>query len=147
MVGVHPEDSYPHWSPTGVSAIFHSSSQGDGRNRIYIKRDMGFAGEPEKLTVNGQDAYGEFPIWLQSWRVAFSGCNYWASGSNCGIWIVESNGSGNGIQLTERQDDRATDSHGGNLLYDSQVVRNWDIYIISTRNDLPFTNSIRKRRK
>ena len=73
---------------------------------------------------------GQFPVWLKRWRVAFSGCNYWSSGSKCGIWTVESNGNGNPIQLTEQQENHATDSYNNNLLFASKTTGNWDLFVI-----------------
>jgi hypothetical protein len=130
ITGKHPEDSYPHWSPTGMSAVFYSSLQGDGRDRIYIQWDMGHAEEPAMLKVNGRDAFGQYPTWLETWRIAFSGCDYWASGSHCGIWTTDSKGSGNPIQLTDRPGDRSSDSAGGILLYASPASGNWEVYAI-----------------
>jgi len=131
MVGAHPEDSYPHWSRTGDSAVFHSSLQGDGRDRIYIQRDMTYVQEPVKLTVGNTDVYGAYPTWLKSWRIAFTGCDYWASGSGCGIWVINSDGSGTGVQLTVDAQDRSTDEMGGILLYSSKTSGNWEVYAIA----------------
>ena len=44
--GKHPEDSYPSWSPSGASAVFHSTLQGDNKDRIYIHNDIGAQQEP-----------------------------------------------------------------------------------------------------
>ena len=35
------------------------------------------------------------------------------------------------MQLTERLDDRSTDSFGGTLLLSSQATGNWDVYAVS----------------
>jgi len=129
MNGKHPEDSYPHWSPTGESATFQSTI-GDGRERIYVQWDMTHAEEPKVVTVGGVHAYGRAPTWLPNWRIAFSGCNYWANGGNCGIWTINSDNSGAPQQLTERVEDRSNDSAGGVLLYSSSVSGNWEIYAI-----------------
>lgn len=130
MNGLHPEDSYPHWSPSGVSAVFHSSLQGDGKDRIYIQQDMSHAEEPRRLRVNNVDAFGRYPTWLENWRIAFTGCDYWASGSLCGIWTVNSNDSGAPARITDNPQDRSSDSAGGILLYASSQTGNWDVYAI-----------------
>lgn len=130
MVGAHPEDSYPHWSRTGDSAVFHSTLQGDGRQRIYIQRDMTHREEPGKLMVGNTEVFGTNPTWLKSWRIAFSGCDYWAAGSNCGIWTIDSNGGGQGVQLTQDVQDRSTDEFGGTVLYSSKATGNWDVWAV-----------------
>jgi hypothetical protein len=130
MTGRYPEDSYPHWSPSGVSAVFYSTLQGDGRERIYVQTDMTHSEEPRLLKVNGVDVYGRHPIWLQNWRIAYTGCDYWASGSNCGIWTADSSGAGNPTQLTQRSDDRSTDNHGNTLLFSSRAAGNWEVFAV-----------------
>ena len=128
MNSLHPEDSYPSWSPTGVSAAIHSTLQGDGKERIYVLWDMSTAREPNILQNNKTDIYGKYPTWLETWRIAFTGCDYWAGGGNCGIWTVNSNGSGSPAQLTTDPSDISTDSAGGILLFASPRTGNWDVY-------------------
>lgn len=131
MNGLHPEDSYPHWSPSGQSAVFHSTLQGDGRERIYIQWDMTHSEEPALLKIGNYDVLGRDPTWMQNWRIAFTGCDYWASGSTCGLWAIDSNGKGNPVKLTDRTDDRGTDSSSSTLLFSSQVTGNWDVWAVS----------------
>lgn len=45
---------------------------------------------------------------------------------------MNSNGSGNPLQLTEHLDDRATDSYYKQLLFASKSSGNWEIYMIPT---------------
>jgi TolB protein len=130
MVGLHPEDSYPHWSPSGASSVFYSTLQGDGRERIYIQWDAANRQEPAPLQINGQGIFGRYPTWLKNWRVAYTGCDYWASGGNCGVWTLESNGSGNPLQLTTNPSDISTDAHGNDVLFASQGSGNWELYVI-----------------
>lgn len=136
MNGMHPEDSYPHWSPSGESAVFQSTL-GDGRERIYIQWDMTHAEEPKTLLVDRVHAFGHAPTWLEDWRIAYSGCNYWAGGSHCGIWAVNSNGSGQAQQLSNQPEDRTTDSANGILLYASKVTGNWDIFAVPVTGGTP----------
>jgi Tol biopolymer transport system component len=137
MNGMHPEDSYPSWSPTGVSAVFHSSLQGDGKDRIYIQKDMSHTEEPKWLKINNTVVFGKYPTWLETWRVAFTGCNYWASGSNCGIWTANSDDSGSPTQLTTDTSDISTDSAGGSLLFASPRTGNWDVYAVPQGGGTP----------
>jgi hypothetical protein len=143
ITGRHPEDSYPHWSPTGLSTVFFSSLQGDGRERIYTQRDMTHAEEPAMLKINGRDVFGRYPTWLENWRIAFTGCDYWASGSHCGIWTANSDGSGAPARLTDRSEDRSSDSAGGILLYASPASGNWEVYAVPHAGGSPrnLTNS------
>lgn len=137
MNGRHPEDSYPHWSPSGLSVVFHSTLQGDGRERIYIQWDMTHTEEPKVLQINSQDVFGRDPTWLENWRIAFSGCDYWAGGSNCGIWTLNSNSSGAPLRLTQDVRDRSSDSANGVLLYASVQTGNWDVYAIPHNGGAP----------
>ncbi len=137
MNSLHPEDSYPSWSPTGVSAAIHSTLQGDGKDRIYVLWDMSTAQEPNSLQVNKTDVYGKYPTWLETWRIAFTGCNYWASGGNCGIWTVNSDDSGSPAQLTTDPSDISTDSAGGILLFASPRTGNWDVYAMPEGGGTP----------
>jgi Tol biopolymer transport system component/tRNA A-37 threonylcarbamoyl transferase component Bud32 len=127
----HPEDAYPSWSPSGVSAAFHSSFQGDGVNRIYMAGDMGARAEPNKLLLNGQSVFGRDPTWLENWRIAFTGCDYWGSGSNCGIWSLNSDGSGGPARITEDPNDRSSDDRGGLLLFGRPSGGNWEVFAIA----------------
>ena len=126
----HTEDSAPFWSPSGASAVFYSTQAGDHKERIYIQQDMGSREEPTALQVSGFDSYGRSPVWLENWRIAYSGCDYWAGGGQCGIWTVNSDGSGAPARLTERPEDRSSDRAGGILLYASPVTGNWEVYAI-----------------
>ncbi|MCB0199427.1 MAG: PD40 domain-containing protein, partial [Anaerolineae bacterium] len=56
----------------------------------------------------------------------------WESGSNCGIWTINSDGSGIPAQLTNRSGDVSNDSFGNNLLLSSQQSGNWEVYAVST---------------
>jgi serine/threonine-protein kinase len=130
MISPHPEDSYPQWSRTGESVVFYSTQQGDGKERIYIQWNTNRVEEPKMMQINGADAFGRDPTWLPTGRVAFSGCDYWAGGSGCGIWTVNSDGSGP-VSLTQRMQDRSTDANGSTLLFASAATGNWDVYAIA----------------
>lgn len=128
QISNHTEDSYPNWSPDNARIVYYSALFGDHKNRIYIQYDIGQ--EPLPLKVKGMDAFGRFPIWLPNWRIAYSGCNYWISGADCGIWSVGSDGSGDPIHLTTTPSDISTDVYGNNLLYASESSGNWELYLI-----------------
>jgi Tol biopolymer transport system component len=130
MISPHPEDSYPQWSPAGESAVFFSTQQGDGKERIYIQGNTNRVEEPQMMRINGRDAFGRDPTWLPTGRIAFSGCDYWEAGGRCGIWTVNPDGSGP-VQLTERMTDRSTDASGSTLLFASDMSGNWEVYAIT----------------
>jgi len=133
-IGRHPEDSYPSWSPSGASVTFYSGLAG-GADRIFIQWDASHSEEPMHLQVDSgsklEPVYGRFPVWIDN-RIAFSGCDSWKQGSNCGIWTLEVSGiqPRPGTQVTKNEGDRPTDSFNGMLLYASSVTGNWDIYAI-----------------
>ena len=62
---------------------------------------MGHAEEPRRLQINKTDVFGKYPTWLENWRIAFTGCNYWAEGSLCGIWTTNSDDSGTPAYVTD----------------------------------------------
>lgn len=137
LIGMHPEDSYPSWSPTGVSAAFHSSLAGDGKDRIYVHLDATHTEEPRPLLIGKTDVYGKYPTWLETWRIAFTGCNYWNTGSLCGIWTTNSNNSGSPLQVTDYPGDISTDSAGGILLFASPRAGDWDVYAVPHEGGAP----------
>lgn len=137
MNGLHPEDSYPCWSPSGLSTTFHSTLQGDGRDRIYIQFDMTTKQEPKPLKIGGTDVFGKYPTWLETWRIAFTGCDYWGGGSNCGIWTLNSDGSGAPARVTTDPSDISTDSGGGKLLFASPKTGNWEVYVVPQTGGTP----------
>jgi hypothetical protein len=139
MISPHPEDSYPQWSPAGESVVFFSTQQGDGKERIYIQGNANQVEEPTMMKINGRDAFGRDPTWLPTGRVAFSGCDYWAGGGQCGIWTVNSDGGGP-VRLTERMQDRSTDANGSTLLFASAATGNWDVYAIADAAGSPSRN-------
>jgi hypothetical protein len=120
-----------------VSATFHSPLQGDGKDRIYVQRDMGHAEEPRRLQINKTDVFGKHPTWLENWRIAFTGCNYWAEGSLCGIWTTNSDDSGAPAYVTDVSTDISSDSANGLLLFASQRTGNWDVYVTGANGGSP----------
>ena len=128
QVSHHTEDSYPNWSPDNARLVYHSALYGDGKDRIYLQYNLN--DEPVPLHVKGIDAFGRFPIWLPNWRIAYSGCNYWSGGSDCGIWSVSSDGSGEPIHLSTTPSDISSDAYGDNLLYASESSGNWELYLM-----------------
>ena len=142
-VSMHTEDSYPNWSPSSISVAFDSALQGDGVSRIYVQSDASVPEEPTLLRIDGRAAAGRFATWLPDWRIAFTGCDYWLGGANCGIWATASDGSSQGALLSSGGEDRATDAFGSVLLYASPQKGNWEIYALPLSGGQPrnLTNS------
>ena len=142
IIGMHPEDAYPSWSPSGESAAF-SSTICDGKERLYVQWDLTQQEEPTLVKVGGTDVFGRNPTWMDNWRIAFTGCNYWAEGSKCGIWAVAADNSAAPYRLTDQADDVSSDSYGGTLLYQSRATGNWDVYSVPAGGGTPrnLTNS------
>jgi WD40-like Beta Propeller Repeat len=137
MNGTHTEDSYPSWSPTGLSIVFHSTLQGDGLDRIYIQFDMTHTEDPKPLQINKADVFGKYPTWLETWRIAYTGCNYWDTGSHCGIWSLNSDGSGDPVRIVSDPPAISTDSANGVLLYASPTAGNWEVYAVPEAGGTP----------
>jgi len=132
QVSNHVEDSYPDWSPDGAKSTYHSALFGDGKDRIYIQNNATRAEEPVVVRVKGMTAFGRFPTWLPDWRIAYSGCDNWAGGGSCGIWIINTDGSGEPLHLSTTPTDISCDAHGNQLLYASENSGNWDLYVVPT---------------
>ncbi len=131
VISLHPEDNYPSWNPAGDGVVFHSTQQGDGNERIYIQWSTGSAQEPTRLRVGATEVFGRNATWLADGRIAFSGCAYWQNGggSLCGIWSIGPDG-GSPFRLTERANDISSDSWGSQVLFNSSVTGNWEVYAI-----------------
>ncbi len=142
IVGMHPEDAYPSWSPSGESAAF-SSTIADGKERVYVQWNLTQQEEPTLVKVGDADVFGRNPTWMDNGRIAYTGCNYWAEGSQCGIWAVTADNSAEPYRLSDQADDVSSDSFGGNLLYQSRAAGNWDVYIVPATGGTPrnLTNS------
>ena len=127
LISEHPEDMHPHWSPSGISVIFDSSAQGDGRYRLYFQEDAGARRETPPLKIGAQELFGRYPVILESWRVAFNGCDNWAGGRTCGIMTIDTSGNNPGV-ATDQPGDIPTDNRGSQILFMSNRDGNWEVY-------------------
>lgn len=131
-VGSHPEDSQPIWSPGSDRVAMGSTLQGDGRSRIYVYDSLRGDQKPRLLMWGSYEMFGRYPTWLLDDRIVFNGCNYWATGSSCGLYAVGS-GGGQPVQLTSGgTDDVAAGASGNRLVFMSHREGNWEIYITGT---------------
>lgn len=44
------------------------------------------------MRVLSSELFGDYPVYLDNWRVAYQGCNSWSGGSR-GIYTADSRGS------------------------------------------------------
>lgn len=129
-VSSHAEDNFPQWSPTGKSLIYASSAQGDGRQRLYYQADASDQFDSPPLFFSSHEILGDYPIYLDNWRVAYQGCNYWASGSACGIYTTDTNG-GQPSRATDQTSDVPSDGMGTRILFTAHREENWDVYVVN----------------
>jgi tetratricopeptide (TPR) repeat protein len=131
-VSEHLEDSRPSWAPDGSHIVFDSNAHGDRRARIYILDDVSKRTEGDILRSAGGDTFGRDPYWLPDGRIVYRGCDYWAVGANCGLYIVPSDGSAIPTRLTTDSSDMAPAAHGNKVALMSIRDGNWEVYSINT---------------
>jgi tetratricopeptide (TPR) repeat protein len=127
------EDSRPSWSPDGSHLVFDSNRHGDRQWRIYILDDVSERTEGYILRNAGGDTFGRDPCWLPDGRIVYRGCDYWAMGVNCGLYIVPPDGSAIPTLLNaDSSDAMAPTAHGNKIAFMSIRDGNWEIYSINT---------------
>jgi hypothetical protein len=129
-VTMHVEDSFPQWSPSTESIVYSSSLVGDGRWRLYWQRDASEQVEVPPLKYGGSELFGDYPVYLDNWRIAYLGCNAWAGGSKCGIYAADSKGA-QPIQVTTQTSDIPTGNVGSQILFTSNREGNHEVYIVN----------------
>ena len=127
LISAHPEDSRPHWSVDGKMIVFDSAHMGDRQHRIYLQDDLARRDERRPMMFEAWELFGRYPIFLGDGRVAFNGCNYWATGSVCGVYVVNTVG-GLPSNASGWPGDVPTDNLGSRILMMSDRTGNWDIY-------------------
>lgn len=80
---------------------------------------------------------GTHPVWTNSDRIVYKGCNTWAGAGVCGIYSVPSSstkGLSDGFipeQLTQEITDIPTDTKGELVAFMSQRDGNWEAYLMN----------------
>lgn len=119
------EDGLPRWNGVGDQIVFSSTREGDRRARIY-RSYAGGAVNAQTLRL-GQDA-----DWNQlDGRIVFKGCD--GSGNNCGLWVMQGEGT-NAVSLTNNPGDSRPrwSPEGTRVLFMSdQRDGNWELYEVA----------------
>jgi eukaryotic-like serine/threonine-protein kinase len=132
----HTDDFHPSWSPDGSRFAYDSTHYGAGLGLMLYIQDYasGNPATPIPVGYEGQQLRGHSPIWMDNDSLAYTGCDYWPSGSGgskCGIYSIPSWGDTRPAMLHPGNTDmRATDNYGGQLLFMSQETGNWEVYIM-----------------
>lgn len=130
IVSNHPEDAHAHFSDNGISMVYDSTLQGDGKLRIYKVEDASVRQDGSVIGYSGREIFGHHPIYLRNWYVAYNGCNQWAGSSKCGIYATLGKGE-QPIPVTDQPRDFPTDNRGDQIVFMSDRGGNWDVYIVN----------------
>lgn len=128
-ISAFAEDAHPHWSPTGKMLVFDSTRVGDGRRRLYLHHDTDYGQPVSPMMFEAWELFGSYPIFLGDSHIAYNGCDVWENASNCGIFLVGTDGS-KPTSVTNWPGDIPTDNLGREILAMSNRNGNWDIYRI-----------------
>lgn len=126
-ISAYAEDAHPHWAPSGKFLVFDSTRVGDGRRRLYLHRDTDYGQPIGPMMFEAWEIFGSYPVFLLDNRIAYNGCDVWENASNCGIFLVDTEGS-KPTGLTTWPGDIPTDNLGYEILAMSNRNGNWDIY-------------------
>lgn len=127
VISAHPEDAHPHWSPDAKKLVFDSAHMGDRQHRIYLQDDLADRRDRAPMMYDAWEIFGRYPIFLADGRIAFNGCNYWDTGSVCGIHVVDTYG-GMPSGASGWPGDVPTDRLGSGMLLMSDRTGNWEVY-------------------
>ncbi|MEZ4731842.1 MAG: protein kinase [Caldilineaceae bacterium] len=126
-ISAYAEDAHSHWAPSGKFLVFDSTRVGDGRRRLYLHRDTDYGQPIGPMMFEAWEIFGSYPVFLLDNRIAYNGCDVWENASNCGIFLVDTEGS-KPTGFTTWPGDIPTDNLGYEILVMSNRNGNWDIY-------------------
>lgn len=121
------EDMHPNFSPEGDRLLFGSTRHGDRAPRIYV---MALGAEPRPLNYGAADVLGRYPSWLPDGRIVFNSCDYWATTTKCGLYIINASG-GIPTRITTGADDTAPTAHGDKIAFMCFKNANWEVCSVS----------------
>ena len=81
------------------------------------------------MLYDKRELFGDYPVYLDNWRIAYQGCNTWAGASKCGIYTADTRGS-QPIQATTLTADIPTGNLGSQILFTSNRSGNYDVWIV-----------------
>jgi len=130
LVSTNTEDAFPQFSPSLESLVYSSMKVGDGKPRIYYQVDASVQDNAGPLTSGGKDLVGDYPVYLDNWRIAYQGCNSWEGGSRCGIYAADTRGT-TPLRVTENTSDIPSGALGAQVLFSSNRGGNWDVWVVN----------------
>jgi hypothetical protein len=150
-----PSDEYPVYNPDG-GRIAYSNPQltlgADGNYHSYIFVQCGMTPPAQEGDVTCQDIarfgilvptgqvgeiQGSNPVWTETDQLVYKGCNSWAGGGSCGLFIVGSWGNkrgGNGETPRKIGDGTSlipTDTKGNVVAFHSRESGDWEAYVMA----------------
>jgi len=133
-VSVHYEDSWPSWSPDGSRIVFVFNAE---KRPVKILSDLSNPTEGEPIKgPDGKNVRGAaYTIWVGD-RIALTTCDYWQTGTACGIYTIGI-GGGDATRISDDSQDRPTDGFGNQLLYMSSADGDWEIYKVASTGGPP----------
>jgi hypothetical protein len=149
-----PTDSYPVYNPEG-GRIAYSNPQlalgSDGSYHPYIFVQCGLIPPSQEgeqtcndiarfgiLVPDGQigEIQGSSPVWASNDHIIYKGCNSWAGGSSCGVFIVASwanKRDSKGETPRKLADGTSlipTDTKGSLVAFHSRESGDWEAYVM-----------------
>jgi TolB protein len=134
----HTDDYHPFWSPDASRFTYDSKHHGLGEYTMLYTQELTNRRphDPVTLHSDGQQIRGHSPVWTHDDLIAFTGCDYWpgaTGGSRCGIYIMPSWSGRPTLSHSGNTDMRATDNHGGQLVFMSRETGNWEVFVMPSR--------------
>jgi serine/threonine protein kinase len=134
----HTDDYHPSWSPDGSRFTYDSLHHGLGNFTMLYTQGLTGRNPQDPITLHfeGQQIRGHSPVWTHDDQIAFTGCDYWpggTGGSRCGIYVMPSWSGRPTLSHPGSTNMRATDNHGGQLVFMSQETGDWEVFVIPNR--------------
>lgn len=149
-----PTDSHPVYDPGGNRVAYDNPQLAigaDGNYHTYLFVQCGLVPPSQEsdqgcrdiarfgiLVPAGQtgEIQGSNPVWTETDQILYKGCNSWAGGQSCGLFIVGSwanKRSSNGETPRKIADGTSlipTDTKGSLVAFHSRETGNWDAYVM-----------------